>query len=215
MLRSRGTSMTPRRRDAGRARGEPVERAILDATLRELAEHGFEGLSVPRVAEASEVNKTTIYRRWPTREDLVAAALESALHETSRELQDTGSLRGDLRGMLLAVQRRLASPAGRALARAAMSDQAAEAVGAMSRDTVARSTGAAVELVARAAQRGEWDSGRHLPEAVFAMITGSVMHRVLLERLPLTEAWVETVVDVVTRGVAPPAPTRPARPRSR
>jgi AcrR family transcriptional regulator len=215
VLRSRGKSMTTRRRDAGRARGEPIERAILDAALRELAEHGLEGLSVPRIAEASEVNKTTIYRRWPTREDLVAAALEGALHETASELEDTGSLRGDLRGMLLAVQRRLASPAGRALAHAAMSDRAAEAVGALSQDAVARSTGAAVDLVARAALRGEWDPGRHHPEAVFAMITGSVMHRVLLERRPMTEAWVETVVDVVTRGVAPPAPTRPARPRSR
>jgi AcrR family transcriptional regulator len=195
--------MTTRRRDAGRARGEPIERAILDATVKELAQHGLDGLSVPRIAEMAEVNKTTIYRRWPTREELVAAALEGALHEISRDVSDTGSLAGDLRSMIRAVQRHVESPGGRALAHAAMSDRAAEAVGALSRDAALRSSGAAFGLVERAVQRGEWDPARHLPEAVFGMITGSVLHRVLLERQPLTEDWAETVVDVVTRGVEP------------
>jgi AcrR family transcriptional regulator len=195
--------MSPRRRDAGRARGKPIEQAILAATLDELAEHGLDGLSIPRIAEASEVNKTTIYRRWPTKESLVAAALEGALRESAGQLEDTGSLRGDLRNLLAAVVERMSSPAGRALALAAMADSSASAVTELAGDPSVRDQQAALSLVARAAERGEWDPSRHLPDAVFAMLTGSVMHRVLLERQPLGEAWIETVVDVVARGLAP------------
>ncbi|MFO7568128.1 MAG: TetR/AcrR family transcriptional regulator [Enhygromyxa sp.] len=194
--------MTPPRRDAGRPRGKPIEQAILAATLDELAEHGLEGLSVGRIAEASEVNKTTIYRRWPTRESLVAAALEGALREAAGELQDTGSLRGDLKAMLDTVAARMSSAAGRALVQAAMSEASTTAVAELGSDPMIRGQQAAVELVARAAARGEWDPERHVPDAVLAMITGSVMHRVMLERQPITDAWAQTVIDVIVRGLA-------------
>jgi tRNA-modifying protein YgfZ len=193
--------MTRQRRDAGRARGKPIEQVILAAALAELAEHGLEGLSVSRIAELSEVNKTTIYRRWSTREALVAAALEGALREAADALHDTGSLRGDLRAMLDTVAERMASPGGRALVQAAMSDAATAAVAELGGDEAIRSQQAAVDLVARAAERGEWDPERHLPDAVFAMITGSVMHRVLLERQPITDAWAQTIVDVIVAGL--------------
>jgi AcrR family transcriptional regulator len=193
--------MSTARRDTGRARGKPIEDAILTATLDELSTYGLDGLSVPRVAAAAEVNKTTVYRRWPTREALVAAALEAALRETAGELIDTGSLRGDLRWMLQLVALRLDSAEGRALARAALSEQAAAAVAELSRDPMVRAQAAVLALVARAAARGEWDPARHPPDAVLAMLTGSVMHRVLLERQPVTPEWAETVVDVVVRGL--------------
>lgn len=193
--------MSTARRDTGRARGKPIEDAILTATLDELSTYGLDGLSVPRVAAAAEVNKTTVYRRWPTREALVAAALEAALRETAGELIDTGSLRGDLRWMLQLVALRLDSAEGRALARAALSEQAAAAVAELSRDPMVRAQAAVLALVARAAARGEWDPNRHPPDAVLAMLTGSVMHRVLLERQPVTPEWAETVVDVVVRGL--------------
>jgi AcrR family transcriptional regulator len=193
--------MSTTRRDSGRARGKSIEQAILAATLAELSTYGLDGLSVPRVAAAAEVNKTTVYRRWPTREALVAAALEAALRETAGELFDTGSLRGDLHRLLHLVIARLDSAEGRALARAAMSEQSAAVVGELSRDPMVREQAAILALVSRAAARGEWDPCRHPPDAVLAMLTGSVMHRVLLERQPVTPEWAEAVVDVVVRGL--------------
>jgi AcrR family transcriptional regulator len=193
--------MVPRR-DAGRARGKSIEQAIIAATLAELAEHGLEGASVNRIAEASEVNKTTIYRRWPTKELLVAAALEEALRETASELRDTGSLRTDLRLMIRIVAERMSSPSGRALMQAAIAPSSTSAVAELANNPEIRGQAAVVELVNRAAVRGEWDPARHSPDAVLALITGSVMHRVLLERLPITDAWAETVVDVIVNGVA-------------
>ena len=194
--------MTTRRRDAGRPRGKPIEEAIVAATLDALACHGLEGLSIPRVAAAAEVNKTTVYRRWPTREALVAAALEAALHETAGGLEDTGSLRGDLSVLVRLIAARMDSAEGRALARAALAESATEAVRALSDRLATAEQAAATALVARAAARGEWSPARHPPEAVLAMVTGSVMHHVLMQRQTVTPAWVEAVVDVVVRGLA-------------
>lgn len=190
------------RRDAGRARGKPIEQAIVAATLDELARHGFEGLSIPRVAVAADVNKTTVYRRWPTREALVAAALEAALVETSDELTDTGSLRGDLLRMVELIAASLEAPGGRALARAALAESVGGVVRELGAGAEGRGRAGVVSLVRRAAERGEWDPARHAPEAVLSMLTGSVMHRVLMERQPVTRAWADTVVDVVVRGLA-------------
>jgi AcrR family transcriptional regulator len=61
----------------GRPRHPDTDRAILGATFRQLVEVGYGGLSVEAVAAAAGVAKTTLYRRYPTKRDLVIAALES------------------------------------------------------------------------------------------------------------------------------------------
>ena len=69
--------------------------AVLGATADLLAEVGYEELTVEAVARRAGVHKTTVYRRWPTKPDLVAdAARERSVQLV--EVPDTGSLRGDL-----------------------------------------------------------------------------------------------------------------------
>jgi AcrR family transcriptional regulator len=63
------------RRGPGRPRSEEAERAILDAALDQLAKCGIGGLSIEGVAHAAGVAKTTVYRRWSNKNDLVVAAL--------------------------------------------------------------------------------------------------------------------------------------------
>lgn len=191
--------MSSTRRDIGRPRGKPIEDAIVAATLDELARHGLEGLSVPRVAEAAGVNKTTVYRRWPTREDLIRAALEAAQRETAGGIVDTGTLRGDLLHLVVLIAARVDSAEGRALARAAIANAAA--VRDPASGPVVREEAAVWALVRRAAERGEWDPAKHPPEAVLSMLTGSVLHRVWLEGQPASPAWAEVVVDVIVRGL--------------
>jgi AcrR family transcriptional regulator len=58
-------------------RSERVVREVLDAALAELADSGYAGLRFEEVAERAGVSKTTIYRRWPTKADLVGAAMRS------------------------------------------------------------------------------------------------------------------------------------------
>jgi AcrR family transcriptional regulator len=191
------------RRDAGRPRGPTIEAAIFAATLEALAADGIEGLSIPRVAAAAAVNKTTVYRRWPTREALVAAALGAALRETAGSLTAAGDLRGDLRQLIEAVAARVSSPQGRALAHAVLSAHGSPELAAAAADPALRAQQGVVDLVRRAAARGEWDPEVHAPDAIFAMVTGGVMHRLWFERLPLTPAWIDVVVDVLAVGLAP------------
>ena len=78
-------------------RSEQVVRRVLDAALLELARSGHAGFRMDAVASTADVNKTTIYRRWPTRAALVAAVVErmrTPLRESP--LPDTGQLETDL-----------------------------------------------------------------------------------------------------------------------
>ena len=82
-------------RGPGRPRSEKADEAILGATITLLAEHGVYGLSIEAVAAEAGVGKTTIYRRWQTKEDLVLAAL-ARMRPPPEPPPDTGSLEGDL-----------------------------------------------------------------------------------------------------------------------
>jgi AcrR family transcriptional regulator len=78
----------------GRRRSEKSHQAILEATLELFAEEGLAGLSIEGIAQRAGVGKTTIYRRWSAKEDIVSDALY--LLRGGNELPDTGSIRDDL-----------------------------------------------------------------------------------------------------------------------
>jgi AcrR family transcriptional regulator len=71
--------------------------ALRDATLALLAELGYDRLTMEAVAARAHSSKTTIYRRWSGKAELVVDALNSL--KESRPVPDTGSLRGDLEAM--------------------------------------------------------------------------------------------------------------------
>jgi AcrR family transcriptional regulator len=119
------------RRDAGRSRGEPVEAAVLARTLEEIVEHGIDGASVHRIARAAEVNKTSVYRRFGTREALIATALERVAGDVGAKLSDRGSLRKDLELIAQEVATLLRSPMGQSLARAAFSGSSGNEIAAL------------------------------------------------------------------------------------
>src|SRR5689334_5086908 len=74
-------------------RSERVVRDVLTAAVAELARVGYVALRVEDVAAGAGVNKTTVYRRWPTKAALVTAALRTT---DEPELPETGALRQDL-----------------------------------------------------------------------------------------------------------------------
>lgn len=193
----------PRRRDAGRPRGAPVTEAVLDRALEEIAAEGVAQFSVDRVARAAEVNKTSVYRRWPTREALVAAALERVLGQLTLAQEDTGTLRGDLLSLGGGVAKLLALPAGRALAHAVFAEPTAPSIAALARRQLeAGAASGAAAMVQRAAARGEWRDDAD-PVALLSMLVGAVLHRQMFERQAVSQAWLERVVDIALRGVRP------------
>jgi AcrR family transcriptional regulator len=94
-----------------RRRGVVLEEAILRAAAEELAEVGYPGLTMDRVAKRAGTNKNAIYRRWPNRAALGVAAYRH-LATSSVELPDTGELRGDALELLRRGNRTWSSPLG-------------------------------------------------------------------------------------------------------
>lgn len=205
----------PKRRDAGRARGEPIAQSVLLCTLQELAEVGLQDLSVERVAQRAQVNKTSVYRRWPTKDALVVAALEGVLSSLSANVPDTGSLRGDLLALIGMVAGFAGEPLGVAVLRAALSEQASSGVAALaSRSLVSNTSSPLKHLVARARKRSEWRSGVDAEQLVFTMV-GAIIHRALLEHRPMPRAWLEQLVDLLLTGVLPrPTKRRASSPQN-
>jgi AcrR family transcriptional regulator len=79
---------------AGRRRSAASHQAILKATLELFADAGLAGLSIEGIAERAGVGKTTIYRRWSAKEDILSDALY--LLRGGNPLPDTGNIRDDL-----------------------------------------------------------------------------------------------------------------------
>lgn len=81
-------------RSSGRQRSAQTSQAILSATLELFAEVGLHGLSIEAIAARAGVGKTTIYRRWSSKEDILHEALY--LLRGGNPLPDTGHIRDDL-----------------------------------------------------------------------------------------------------------------------
>jgi AcrR family transcriptional regulator len=189
----------PIRRPGGRS--ARVRAAVIDATLAELAERGYAGVSLEGVAARAEVHKTTVYRRWRTKETLVLdAMLEQAAKTVA--VPDTGSLRGDL----LALAHRSAaiqtSPAGEAVVRAVAGEAAGnpDIAAASRRFWVER-----IELDRMILQRAQ-DRGEIGPQVqsrpVIEALLGPLYFRLLVTGEPLDDDYIAAIVDLVYAGCA-------------
>lgn len=140
-------------RPGGRA--ARVRAAVLGATEELLMEVGYDELTIDEVARRAGVHKTTVYRRWPTKPELIA----DAVREQSAEavpIPDTGSLLGDLRQLARDVARNIGSEGGSRRSRsivaaAASSDELARGVNAF----WAHRLEMCAPIVERAIARGE------------------------------------------------------------
>jgi AcrR family transcriptional regulator len=94
-----------------RRRGDELEAAILRAAAEELAESGYAGMTMDRVAERAGTNKNALYRRWPGRAALGVAAY-ARLAEARLSTPDTGALRGDALELLRSANATWSSPRG-------------------------------------------------------------------------------------------------------
>jgi AcrR family transcriptional regulator len=182
-----------------------VRQAVLDAALALLLERGYDGLSVAEVAQAAEVAETTVYRRWPTKAKLAAAAI-GELAAAENPLPETGSLAGDLTTLLTQIVDLLRRPDIGRLARAGVA-----IVGDDPEQTQARTafyrmrTAGSSQVAIRAIERGELPAGTD-PEAVIEHLVAPAYLRLLLTGGPLDTAL---VTDCVQRTLAAFAAERP------
>jgi AcrR family transcriptional regulator len=191
---------TTRRTGAERVGGRSarVVEAVLSAALRELTRSGYDDFRVDAVAQAAGVNKTSVYRRWPTKLMLVAAALRAReLH--TRELPNYGSVRTDLVAALEAVNDYLSTYNYRDLAalfRSEKPDPERESVlRALREEYYAKQS----ELIERAIRRGELPpdtDARFMCETLYVGLTARVMR----DMQPLSRDIIERMVELVVTG---------------
>jgi len=99
------------KKSPGRPRSAQSHQAMLQATLKLLAEIGFEAMSIEAIASRAGVGKTTIYRRYSGKAELVADAIESIREEVI--IPDTGSLWGDMNALIQNAAQISLNPLGR------------------------------------------------------------------------------------------------------
>jgi AcrR family transcriptional regulator len=102
---------TTDKKPPGRPRSLKSHQAMLRATLELLAEVGFDTMSIDAIAARAGVGKTTIYRRYASKEELVADAIESVREEIV--IPDTGNLQGDLDALIQNAAQITLNPLGR------------------------------------------------------------------------------------------------------
>jgi AcrR family transcriptional regulator len=109
--------VTPSQAQAGRSRrrGEALEGPILEAAWQELAEAGWSGFRLERVAVRAGAGKASLYRRWPDRLALVRAAFRHQASMGVRRSEPTGDLRPDLIDVLSDLVELLSGPGGEAV----------------------------------------------------------------------------------------------------
>jgi AcrR family transcriptional regulator len=176
-----------------------VER-VLEVALQELARVGFARVSVPEIAERAGLNKTSVYRRWPTKEALVAAALGSAMgHETA--LPDTGTMRGDMLAFALRAAGWAESPLGRGVMRTLWADGESPEVRALVQGLVRSQSPGPRAIFDRAKARGEIPATADVRMAL-TVVAGAIAHRTFVEGARATPAFVRRLVDLVAQGLS-------------
>lgn len=192
---TRATRLAPRRRTGGRS--ARVVSRVLEAALDEMARVGYAALSFDAVATRAGVSRTTVYRRWATKAELVRAAVLEQMQEEPPP-QDTGSVRGDLLALLSRTFCE-SSPRDVALLRGVMATATDPDVVALTRFVRARREERYFTIVERAIQRGELPRGTE-PRLVIEPLMAVTYFRLCVfgETTPLERF--EPLVDLVLAG---------------
>jgi AcrR family transcriptional regulator len=202
------TSSEPAPARLGRKRDHSRDPEILTAALDVLAETGYDGMTIDMVATRAKAGKATLYRRWPSKADLVIDAVACLKRNDldPERLPDTGTLRGDLVAMIKPPtlddgERKLRIMAGIA----SMISRSPE-LGEAARLAIVEPRVAANRLLMqRARDRGEIPADADID---LAATIGPAMfaYRVLLLRQPTTR---ESMLELLDRVILPALGIRP------
>jgi len=170
---------------------------VLRATAELLFERGFAGASVDEITRRSGVAKTTIYRHWPTRGDLLRDACSSI--GTPLEVPDTGSFEGDVTTLLTSLAHLLRS--------AKWTSVLPSVIDAAERDSDIAAMYSKLQegysaplrfIIQRAMRTGELPKTTD-SDVLVAALTGPLFYRRWFSREPLTSTFAKQIVRLVFR----------------
>jgi len=200
-------SRTPATRASGRPRSAEADAAILAATREALVELGWSKLTLGDVALRAGVAKTTLYRRWSGKNELVVDAVAELFDELA--LPDRGSLAADIEGVVLQFAAILARPEAASGLMAAVAESTRDdALRERIRSSIVeRQKRLVLEGRARAQARGELPPETDPEEAVrtvdliFDVVAGAVVHRTLVSGCAADEDWVRDFTALLLGGL--------------
>lgn len=196
MSRGMDTSDGGKGRPRTGGRSERVRTSVLDATAQVLAERGYDALRIDEVAVRAGVHKTTVYRRWPTKADLVIAMADARSAERV-PVPDLGSLEADLQAFASSIVANLLRD-GATLARTVVAAAGVEPdLRVAAAAFWSRRFGLAAEMIERARDRGEVAPDT-TADAVIEALIGPLFVRVLLTDVPLDDAIAARTAEATT-----------------
>ncbi|MFI2347224.1 TetR/AcrR family transcriptional regulator [Streptomyces sp. NPDC019443] len=192
----------------GRPRSVEADTAILEATRAALVELGWSKLTMGDVATRAGVAKTTLYRRWANKSELVVDAVAILFDEL--ELPDRGSLIADVEGVVLQFASLLARPEAKTSLMAVVAESTRDdALRVRIRSAIVdRQKRLVLEGRARAQARGELpyeqdvEAAARSADLIFDVIAGAVVHRALVSAEPVDEAWARSFTTLLVSGLA-------------
>jgi len=190
-----------RRRPGGRS--ARVRQAVLEATVNVVAGGGADAVNIGEIARRAGVHDSSIYRRWPTKEHLVFDALLDYNRERL-SIPDTGNLRTDLVAYTAQVTGFSTTPIGQAMIKAMVGTADDAAMAAARADFWQTRVDHTRVMFDRAVTRGELADDTD-PITALQLLTGALYFRLLLTRQPIDDDITGHFVDVLIRGLAPPA----------
>ncbi|HWM11999.1 MAG TPA: TetR/AcrR family transcriptional regulator [Solirubrobacteraceae bacterium] len=190
-------------RPPGRPRSAAADSAILQATLELLLDTGYRGLTMEQVRTRAGVGKATLYRRYGSKQELVADAIRHVNQEIPAP--DTGTVRGDLLAaadMVLAAAARVGAATfmPRLLAESA-GDREMHAI--FSENLVAPRRALLATVLRRGVERGELRADLDV-ELAIDLVAGPWVYRLLIAGGELPETDPARMVDLLLGGLASP-----------
>lgn len=163
--------------------------------MNHVSERGVEGLTIAAIAARAGVAETSVYRRWKSPPELIAAAV-SDMAETGNPAPDSGSLPGDLEQLAQQIAENLALPGIARLLGAAVA-MSADAEVAVNRD---RFWEIRFELssvvIDRGIERGELPAGVNAHDIIETLVA-PLYFRVLVTNRPVDSSFIRTIVGHV------------------
>jgi AcrR family transcriptional regulator len=190
----------PRR---GRQRSPEAQDKVLAATAELLSEGGFQAVTMEAVAARSGVAKTTLYRWWPNRA-AVALACVSARMAPIADAGPAGSYRERFRQQLKATLRLLNSAEGQAITALIGAKQTDPLLAEAYSEQIARPRRAQTRmLLLQAIEAGEVAAGTN-PDIFLDAIYGPLYYRKLVSGEPVTDAFIDRIVDAAFTAFSAP-----------
>jgi AcrR family transcriptional regulator len=189
---------TDRAAQPGRPRSQEAEDAILDATMLILAEEGYGGLTTAKIAARARASKSTIYRRWPSKEHLVLAAIDRS---PPLQPRDSGDLVADLLDVVQQFMRLLReTPLGGALGALAAERAHNPSLAAAFDPWMARRRQPTRQILEQAAARGKLPADLDI-ELAMDLIWGPLLLRLVFPQAAVTPEALGDMLQVALRGL--------------